>query len=70
MRSTAPFAVSAAPAETGHDMNAGAAYTVETYTEGSPFVPETGLSSNYEAVGKTLLSETNTPTGSLSFARL
>ena len=34
MRSTAPFAVSAAPAEVGHGMNAGAAYTVRTYTEG------------------------------------
>ena len=40
MRSTAPFAVSAAPAEAGHGMNAGAADTVRTYTEGSvPFVP-------------------------------
>ena len=38
MRSTAPFAVSAAPAEVGHGMNAGAADTVKTYTEGSdPF---------------------------------
>ena len=35
MRATAPFAVSAAPAEAGHGMNAGAAYTVRTYTEGS-----------------------------------
>ena len=36
MRSTAPFAVSAAPAEAGHDMGVGA------YTEGSvPFVPIT-----------------------------
>ena len=34
----APFAVSAAPAEAGHGMNAGAADTVKTYTEGSdPF---------------------------------
>ena len=33
MRSTAPFAVSAAPAEAGHDMNAGAADTVTAYTE-------------------------------------
>ena len=32
MRSTAPFAVSAAPAEAGHDMNAGAADTVTAYT--------------------------------------
>ena len=33
MRSTAPFAVSAAPAEAGHGMNAGAADTVTAYTE-------------------------------------
>jgi len=40
MRSTAPFAVSAAPAEAGHGMGAGAAYTVKTYTEGyDPFIP-------------------------------
>ena len=32
MRSTAPFAVSAAPAEAGHGMNAGAADTVEKFT--------------------------------------
>ena len=38
MRSTAPFAVSAAPAEAGNDMNAVATYTVKTYTEGfDPF---------------------------------
>ena len=38
MRSTALFAVSAAPAEAGHGMNAGAAYTVKAYTEGTdPF---------------------------------
>ena len=30
----APFAVSAAPAEAGHDMNAGAADTVTAYIEG------------------------------------
>ena len=35
MRATAPFAVSAAPAEAGHDMGAGTADTVKTYTEGS-----------------------------------
>ena len=46
MRSTAPFAVSAAPAEAGHDMNVGAAYTVRTYTEGS--VPIDFLVSNGE----------------------
>ena len=41
MRSTAPFAVSAAPAEAGHGMGAVATYTVKTYTEGSdPFVPK------------------------------
>ena len=40
MRFIAPFAVSAAPAEAGHDMGAGAAYTVKTYTEGPGlFVP-------------------------------
>ena len=39
MRSTAPFAVSAAPAEAGHDMNAEAAYTVEKFTVADPFVP-------------------------------
>ena len=40
MRSTAPSAVSAAPAEAGQDMNAGAADTVKTYTEGyDTFVP-------------------------------
>ena len=33
MRSTAPFAVPAAPAEAGHGMNAGAADTVTVYTE-------------------------------------
>ena len=36
MRSTAPFAVSAAPAEAGYDMNAGAAdiaYTVADHFE-------------------------------------
>ena len=38
MRSTAPFAVSAAPAEAGHDMRVEASYIVKTYTEGSdPF---------------------------------
>ena len=41
MRSTAPFAVSAAPAEAGHGMRVEASYTVKTYTEGSdPFVPK------------------------------
>ena len=41
MRSTAPFAVSAAPAETESNMST--AYTVRTYTEGSdPFVPNNG----------------------------
>ena len=40
MRSTAPFAVSAAPAEAGHDMGAEAADTVTAYTEGFDiFVP-------------------------------
>ena len=40
MRSTAPFAVSAASAEAGHGMNAGTADTVKTYTEGyDTFVP-------------------------------
>ena len=34
MRSTAPFAVSAAPAEAGHDMGVGTADTVTAYTEG------------------------------------
>ena len=33
MRSTAPFAFSAAPAEAGHDIGAGTAYSVRTYTE-------------------------------------
>ena len=33
MRSTAPFAVSVAPAEAGHGINAEAAYTVRTYTD-------------------------------------
>ncbi len=38
MRSTAPFAVSVAPAEAGHGMNAGVADTVTAYTEGvDPF---------------------------------
>lgn len=44
MRSTAPFAVSAAPAENGHDMGAGAAYTVKTYTEGPDLFVLPGLS--------------------------
>ena len=35
MRSAAPFAVSAAPAEAGHDMNAGAADIA--YTVADPF---------------------------------
>ena len=40
MRSTAPFAVSAAPAEAGHDMGAEAADTVTAYTEAFDiFVP-------------------------------
>ena len=43
MRSTAPFAVSAAPAEAGQDLNTVSAYTVKTYTEGSDlFVPMIG----------------------------
>ena len=47
MRSTAPFAVSAAPAEARHDMGAGTAYSVRTYTEVSGvFVP---IGDNYEA---------------------
>ena len=46
MRSTAPFAVSAAPAEAGHGMGAVATYTVKTYTEG--FVPIDFLVSNGE----------------------
>ena len=47
MRSTAPFAVSAAPAEAGHGMGAGTAYSVRTYTEVSGvFVP---IGGNYEA---------------------
>ena len=37
MRSTAQFAVSAASAEAGHDMNAGAADIA--YTVADPFVP-------------------------------
>ena len=40
MRSTAPFAVSAAPAEAGHDMGASSAYKVRTYTVADPFVPK------------------------------
>ena len=40
MRSSAPFAVSAAPAEAGHGMGAKVADTVRTYTEGScPYPP-------------------------------
>ena len=40
MRSTAPFAVSAAPAEAGHDMGAGVADTVTACAEGLvPFAP-------------------------------
>ena len=40
MRSTAPFAVSAAPAEAGHGMGAGAVDTVTACAEGLvPFVP-------------------------------
>ena len=47
MRSTAPLAVFAAPAEAGHDMNTASAYTVRTYTEVSGvFVP---IGGNYEA---------------------
>ena len=34
MRSTAPSAVSAAPAEAGYDMGAGVADTVTAYAEG------------------------------------
>ena len=37
MRSTAPFAVSAAPAEAGHGMNAETADTVTAYTGAGPF---------------------------------
>ena len=37
MRSTAPFAVSAAPAEAGHGMGVGTAYSVRTYTVADPF---------------------------------
>ena len=39
MRSTAPFASSAAPAEAGHDIGAGTAYSVRTYTVADPFAP-------------------------------
>ena len=40
MRSTAPFAVSAAPAEAGHGMGVGAADTVTACAEGLvPFAP-------------------------------
>ena len=47
MRSTAPFAFSAAPAEAGHGMGVGTAYSVRTYTEVSGvFVP---IGGNYEA---------------------
>ena len=38
MRSTAPFAVSAPPAEAGHDMRVEASYTVKHIQKGLPFV--------------------------------
>ena len=43
MRSTAPFAVSAAPAEAGHDMGAEAADTVTAYTDGVDHLPYSTL---------------------------